>query len=219
LAGDEEGDSTRQQLLRQRVKIGQEAVGGGRRQVDRLAACPYRAGRIGGVERIGDQHRGCTASAFGPAGRRHRCQEQALAGAVQHHDLVHRIDRPRQFESPAEPLRRRLAEVVEPFVHGIAAELVDMGGNHRTDEGGNAVPGFANRKADGRFSRRAVAQELAQPHERRAADIGARGGGLGRVSGQRWGDAFGGGHVHRLSGARPPRNGFLNPRAARLRRV
>jgi hypothetical protein len=124
---------------------------------------------------------------------------------------VHRVDRARQREAPREPLRHRFAKFVEPLVAGIAAELVDMGGHHWANERGHPMLRLAHRQADWRLARQGVAQKLAQPHERRTADGGP--GGRGRI------DALGGGHEHRLSGARPPHNGFLTIGAARLRAV
>jgi hypothetical protein len=57
---------------------------------------------------------------------------------------MHGIDRSRQREAPSEPGRRRLAEHIEALVHGIAAELVDMLGEHRSDKRRHTMPGFAH---------------------------------------------------------------------------
>ena len=117
----------------------------------------------------------------------------------------------RQLEAAAEPGGGRLAKRVEALVHRIAAELGDMGGQHWANERRDGVLRLADRQADRGLAGPGVAQQLAQPHERRAADIGP--GGRGR------GDAFGGGHEHRLKAApHPPHKGCPTIGAARLRR-
>ena len=121
---------------------------------------------------------------------------------------MRRINRARQREAPSEPCGSSLAERVEALVHGIAAELVDMGGEHGADERRHRVLRLAHRQADGGLAGRQVAQKLAQPHERRAADIGpgGRGGEL----------AFGGGHEHRQKRRQhPPHQGSPTIGAAR----
>ncbi len=104
-------------------------------------------------------------------------KKQALARAVEHQHLARGIERARQRETPAEPGGGRLAEGVEALVHGIAAELVDVGGQHWANERRHAVLRLADGQADGGLAGRRIAQQLAQPHERRAADIGPGGEG------------------------------------------
>ena len=65
--GEIERDGAREQRLVERVEIGQEAALARRRQIDRLAVGGERAGRIGGVERIGDQDRGLAGARRDPA--------------------------------------------------------------------------------------------------------------------------------------------------------
>ena len=88
-------------------------------------------------------------SAAGPARGRDRGQEQALARAVEHQDFGRRIDRARQLEAAAEPGGGGVAEGVEALVHRIAAELGDMGGQHRANERRDGVLRLAHRQADG----------------------------------------------------------------------
>ena len=78
------------------------------------------------------------------------------------------IDGARERVAAVEPLRDGFAESIEPLVHRIAAELIDMGGDHRPDERRNRMLRLADRHADRRLARRHVAQQFAQPHERRA---------------------------------------------------
>ena len=132
--GDEESDRAREQVLGQRVEIGQKAGRRGGRQIDRLAIGRDGAGGIGGIERIGDQHGRAAAAAADEARRRDGGEKQPLARAVEHQDFVRRIDRARQREAPPEPAGGGRAKRVEALVHGIAAELVDMGGEDRADE-------------------------------------------------------------------------------------
>ena len=96
-----------EQLVGERIEVGQEAGLGGRRQKDRLGMGGDRAGLIGAVERIGHQDRRAAGSAIGPALGRDAGEEQALARAVEDQHFGRRIDRPRQRESPPEPGRRR----------------------------------------------------------------------------------------------------------------
>ena len=103
--GDEERHGARQQLAGERVEVGQEAGRGGRRQIDRLAIGRHRARRIGGIERVGHQHRRPPASAADPARRGDRGEKQSLARAIEHQDFVWRVDRARQLEASAEPVR------------------------------------------------------------------------------------------------------------------
>ena len=76
------------------VEIGQEAGFARGRQIDRLAVGGGGAGRIGGIERIGDQDRGLAGARRHVALGGERAEEQALAGAVQHDHLGLGIDRP-----------------------------------------------------------------------------------------------------------------------------
>ena len=147
-----------EQLVGQRIEVGQEAGLGGGRQEHRLGMGGDRAGLIGAVERIGHQDRRAAGSAFGPALGRDPGQEQALARAVEDQHLGRRIDRAGQGESPSEPGRGGGAELVEPLVHGVLAELVERGGQHWANERRHPVLRLADGEADRRLSRRLVAQ-------------------------------------------------------------
>ena len=63
-------------------------------------------------------------------------EEQALARAVEHQHLAFGIDRARQPVAAAEPGGDGLAERFDALVGRIAAEIVEMRGEHRPDEGG-----------------------------------------------------------------------------------
>ena len=187
--GDEHRDRARKQLFGERVEVGKKARGRGGRQIDRLAVRCGRAGGIGGIEGIGNQHGRAAASATDPARRSDGGEKQALARAVQHQDFMRRVDRPRQGKASAEPAGGGLAQRVDAFVHGVAAELGDMGRKNRAHERRHGMLRLAHREADRGLARFVIAQQFAQPHEGRAANIcpGGRGRGL----------AFGGGHEHR----------------------
>ena len=136
-----------------------------------------RAGLIGAVERVRHQDRRAALSAFGPPLGRDPGQEQALARTVEDQHLGRRIDRAGQGEPAPKPGRGGLAELVEPLVHGVLAELVERGGEHRANERRYPVLGLADGEADRRLARRFVAQKLAQPHKRRAHGEGPVGRG------------------------------------------
>jgi hypothetical protein len=120
------------------VKIGQETALVCGRQIDRLAVGGERAGAIGGIERIGDQHRrqnaGLDGAGLHPALGGDGAEEQALAGAVEHQHFAFRIDRPRQSVTAAEPGGDRPAERLDAFIGRITAELIQMRGQRRADE-------------------------------------------------------------------------------------
>ena len=97
-----------------------------------------------------------------------RGQEQALAGAVEHQHFRGGIDGARERVAAVEPLRDGFAEGIEPLVHRVAAELIDMRRDDRPDERGNRMLRLADSHADRRLAGRHVAQKLAQPHKRRA---------------------------------------------------
>ena len=167
--GDVEGDGARQQCVVERVEIGQEGARPRRRQIDRLAVGGERAGGIGGIERIGDQHRRLAGARFDPALGGDGGEEQALARAVEHQHFAFGIDRPRQFVAAAEPGRDRAAERFAAFVGRVAAEFVEMGGNLGADEGRNWMLRLADRQIDGGLARLDAGDQFGQPHERRAA--------------------------------------------------
>jgi hypothetical protein len=180
-----EGDGAREQLGRERVEIGQEAVRGGGVEIDRLAVGRDRSGRIDRVERVRDQHRGPSRARARPAPGGDRRKEQAFARAGQHQNLAQRVDRPGELVAPAEPAGDGAAKALGAGIGRIAAEIRDVRGEHRSDEGRNRVLRLADRDADRRLARLHVGQQLGQPHERRA-----------RVDGPDGNDAFG--DVHDL---------------------
>ena len=128
-----------------------------RRQIDRLAIGGERAGAIGGIERIGDQHRrqgsGLAGAGSDPALGGDGGEEQAFARAVEHQHFVFGIDRPRQFVAAAEPVGDRAAERLDALVGRVAAEFVEMGGDLGADERGNRMLRLADREIDGRLAR------------------------------------------------------------------
>ena len=161
-----ERDRARQKLLAERIEIRKKAGVRGRRQIDRLAAGRQRAGRIRGVERVGNEHRGRAGARLNPALRGNRRKKQPLACAVEHQHFGCRIDRAFEPVARRQPFRNRLAKGVETPVHRIAAEIGDVLRDHRADEGRDRVLRLADRHADGRLARRNVAEQLAEPHER-----------------------------------------------------
>ncbi len=112
-----------------------------RRQIDGLAFGCERAGAVGGVERIGDQHRGFAGAWADPALGGDGGEEQALARAVEHEYFVFGVDRPCQFVAAAEPLGDGAAERVAALVGRVAAEFVEMGGEFGADERRNRCCG------------------------------------------------------------------------------
>jgi hypothetical protein len=176
--GQIEGDGALQQRLVERAEIGQEAALARRRQIDRFAIGGERAGAIGGVERIGDQHRRHSSAAADKALGGERAEEQALARTVEHEHFGFRIDRLGEFVAAAEPGGDRLAERLDAFVGRIAAEFGKMRRQHRADEIGNRVLRLADRQVDRRLARCEAGNEIGQPHEGRAAAFGRRLGGI-----------------------------------------
>ena len=190
--GEVAGDGARQQRLVERGEIGQEVGRARCRQVDRLATCGQGAGRISRVERVGDQHRGQSSRLAGargdPALGGDGGEKQALARAVEHQDFAVGIERARQRVAAAEPGRDRAAEFLDALVGRIAAEVIQVRGQHRPDKSGNRVLRLADREIDGGLAGRDAGDQLGQPHERRAA-IDRRSSGRGRL-------ALGGHHGH-----------------------
>ena len=67
----------------------------------------------------------------------------------------------RQRKAAAEPAGGRGAKGIEPLVHRIAAEFLDMGRKHRANEGRNGMLWFADRQADGRLAGLRISQKFA----------------------------------------------------------
>ncbi len=200
--GDVERDRAREQRVVERVEIGQEGAFPCRRQIDRLAIGGERAGAIGGIERIGDQHGRLAGARLDPALGGDGGEKQALARAVEHQDFAVGVDRPRQFVAAAEPLRDRAAERLAAFVGRIAAEFVKMRGDLRADERRDRVLRLADRQIDGGLAGRDAGDQFGQPHERRAA-FGRRSRDAGRL-------ALGGHHGHAATQAGPARGTTVN---------
>ena len=205
-----EGDGAREQRRIDRVEIGQEAGFTRGRQIDRLAVGGGGAGRIGGVERIGNEDRGLAGALRHIALGGERAEEQALARAVQHDDFGLGIDRPAEAVTPSEPGRGGLAEALGALVGRIAAEIVQMRLQHGSDERRNRMLRLADRKIDRGQARLDVGQKLMQPHERRAPfgldGCVLRGGG-------------GGGHELDIEGRRnrPPHEAFRYHRGGEVK--
>lgn len=113
-----ERDGARQQVVVQRVEIGQEAALPLRRQIDCLAAGRVGTGGIGGIEWIGEQDRRRSRPFADEAGGRDCRQEKPLARAVEHQHFVFRVDWTRQRETPAKPIRGGLAVGLDALVGG-----------------------------------------------------------------------------------------------------
>ena len=210
-----EGDGAGEQLVG-RAHRGRAGSRSRRWPADRPArnAAADGAGRIGGVERIRHQDRRAGRLGRWPSARR-RCAARnrpsreplststSVAGSIGRGSAKRR---PSQAAAASQNASR-------PLFTGIAAELVDMGGQHRADERRHAVLRLADRQADGGLARRRIAQQLAQPHERRAHRCRPAAGEGGAT-------AFGGGHEHRQKRRQhPPHKGSPTIGAARLRPV
>ena len=154
-------------------RSGRKPVVARRRQIDRLAIGGDRAGRISGIERIGDEHGRPAGARRHPVLGGERGEKQSFARAVEHQHFGRRIDRALERVAAAEPLRDGCAELVEALVGRIAAEFVDMGGDHRPDKRRDRMLRLADREADRGLARREAVEQFAQPHERRAR-AGAR---------------------------------------------
>ena len=166
--GEVEGDGAGQQRLGQRSKIRQKAGLRRRGEKDRLAIGRQGARRIGGIERVRDQDRRVPAR-LDPALGRDGGQKQPLAGAAEHHDLPFRIDRTVEPVAARKPFRGGAAEALGALAGRIAAEIREMRGDHRADEGRNRVLRLADRQIDRVLARLDLGQQLGQPHERRTA--------------------------------------------------
>src|SRR5262249_60082957 len=94
-----------------------------------------------------------------------------------------RTNGPGERKAAAEPGGGSFAKCIHSLVHGIAAEFVEMGGQHGTDESRNPVLRLAHRETDGRHPGFDMVDELAQAHEWRAAKIGPDWRGRGRAFG------------------------------------
>ena len=75
----------------------------------------------------------------------------------------------REFVAAVEPGRDRVAERLDAFVGRIAAEVGEMRGQHRADEGRHRMLRLADRQIDDRLARLDAGNELGQAHEGRAA--------------------------------------------------
>ena len=82
-------------ILRDGVEVRQETGSCNRRQINRLAIGRHRAGGIGRIEGIGNQHGWAAASATDPPRRGDGGEKQSLARSVEHQDFSGGIDRPR----------------------------------------------------------------------------------------------------------------------------
>ena len=127
----------------ERVEIGQEAGFARGRQIDRLAVGGGGAGRIGGVERIGDQDRGLAGarrahSAWRRCAPRNRPSRVPFSTMTSVSGSIGRGER----VAPAEPGGGGLAEALGALVGRIAAEIVQMrlqAPGRRTAESGAAA--------------------------------------------------------------------------------
>ena len=177
--GEIENDGAREQRLAERIEVGEEFRRPRGRQVDHVAIGRDRAGRIGGVERIGHEDRGLARTLRDEALRGERAEKEALARAVEHQHLAVRIRRARQAIAPRRPLGRRFAEMRQAFVPRIAAEVLDVRRDDGRDEIGNRVLGFADAEIDDRLAGLDAGDEVGETREGRARVDGPAGGRLG----------------------------------------
>ena len=166
--GEIERDGAGEQIVRERIEIGEEAVLGGRIEIDRLALGRDRAGGVGRIERVRHQDRRLAGALAGKALRRDRGEEQALARAAEHEDFAQRLDRTRERVAAVEPARDGLTETIRAGIARIAAEIRGVLGEDRRDERRHGMLRLADRNIDRRHAGRGVAQQVGQPHERRA---------------------------------------------------
>ena len=89
-------------------------------------------------------------------------------GAREDEDFAQRIDRAGERVAAAEPGGDRLAEAIGAGIGRIAAEIRNMRGEDRPDEGRNRVLRLADRDVDRGLARLDAGQKLGEPHERRA---------------------------------------------------
>ena len=191
-----------------RVEIGQEAGLARRRQIDRLAFGGGGAGRIGGVERIGNEDRGLAGalrrrSGLAAMAPRNRPSRVPLSTMTSVSGSIGRL----QAVAPVEPGGGGLAEAFGALVGRIAAEIVEMGLQHRADERRDRVLRLADRQVDRGLARLDVGQQLMQPHERRAAFGLQRGRLRSGGGGGHELDIAGGGTARRQCGLRHHRGG------------
>ena len=199
--GEIHRDRARAQRFVEAVEVGHERIGGGRREIDRLAVDRFRRRGVRHVERIGDQDRRLPGARADPALRRDGGEEQALARAAEHDDFVFRIERAFEAVAPAEPIDRRATKLLGAFAERVAAEPREMRRQHRPDKGRNRMLRLAHREVDGRLGRLEVAEQLGKAHERRAR--------VGGPSGRRGSLAFGIRHGHGQDGRPPPHGKHL----------
>ena len=162
------GDRAREQILAQRIEVGQKSGCRRGRQIYRFAVGGGGAGGVGGIKRIGNEHGRPAGTRLYPSLGGEGCKKEPLAGAVEHQHFACRVDRTLKHVAAIEPGGDRLAEGIEPPVHRIASEFFDVRGDHRRNERGYRMLRFADRHADRGLPLRDVAEKLAQTHERRA---------------------------------------------------
>ncbi|MGY4599698.1 hypothetical protein ACVWXL_007444 [Bradyrhizobium sp. GM22.5] len=171
--GQIERHRARQRRLVDGVEIGQEAVLGGGRQVDRLASSGAGAGAIDRIERVRHQDRGLAGTRADIARSRDGGEEQPLAAAIEDENLALGIERSRQLETRRQPGARGQAERVGALVRGVTAEIGDVLGQYRADEIRHRMLRLADGKRNQRLAGLMRCQQLVQPDEGRAFAIGA----------------------------------------------
>ena len=173
---EEHRDGARKQRGIERVEIGKKSALPGRRHVDDLAVGRVGACRIGRVERVRHQDRRPPGAVRDVALRGDRAEKQAFARAVEHEHLAVGIGDAGEAVAPRRPFRRRAAKLRGAFVARIAAELLDVGGDHGADEIGHRVLGLADAEIDRRLAGCDAGNELGKAHERgaRVDDTSAR---------------------------------------------
>src|SRR5207244_11958202 len=102
------------------------------------------------VERVWDQAGGRHAR-VDPALGGDRRKEQALSRPAEHHDLVLGIEWPLEAITSLQPCGDGAAERLGALAGRIAAELVDMRGDHLRDEWRDRMLRLADRQVDRRL--------------------------------------------------------------------
>ena len=124
--GDVASDGAGEQCVIENIEIGEESVFARRGQINWFAVGCERAGSIGCIKRIGDQHNRFAGAGSNPAPGGDGSKKQSFAGAVKHEHFVLRIDRSFQFVAATEPLGDGAAKRLDSLVGGVTAKIRNM---------------------------------------------------------------------------------------------
>jgi len=95
-------------------------------------------------------------------------EKKSLARSVEHEHFAMRINRAVELKTPPEPGRGRCEKRIDAAVGGIARELRQMRGQHRTHEIRNGVLRLAHGQGDRRLARLHIGQQIVEPRKGRA---------------------------------------------------